>query len=121
VSSGVSLTSRAATPVDDLAPGMVLGESVHDGQGRLLMSAGTELTERHLRAFQLWGVMAVKIRGAAGEEEALPDISPEAIAAARDRILPRFARNDLQHPLIAVLVDECARREAGRLAGGGHA
>jgi len=121
VSSGVSLTSRAATPVDDLAPGMVLGESVHDGQGRLLMSAGTELTERHVRAFRLWGIMSVRVRGADGEEEALPDISPEAMAAARERILPRFARNDLQHPLIAVLLDECARRDARRMATGSHA
>ena len=117
----LSMTARASIPVDDLTAGMVLGESVHDGQGRLLMPAGTELTERHLRAFQLWGIMAVKIRGAAGAEDTVAEVSPEELAAAVERVMPRFVHNDVQHPLIAILLHECAVREAGRLARGGHA
>ena len=118
---GLSVSSRQPTSVDDLTPGQVLGENVHDAQGRLLMPAGTELTERHLRAFQLWGIMAVRVRGAEGEEAGVPEVSAEALAAAMERIIPRFAHNDLRHPLIAVLVEGCAYREARRAAGGGHA
>lgn len=115
------MPSRRPTPVDDLTPGLILGENVNDAQGRLLMPIGTELTERHLRAFQLWGIMAVRVRGAEGEEEAIPEVSPEALAAALERILPRFVHNDIHHPLIALLLEECAFREARRMVGGGHA
>ncbi len=118
--AGLSMSSRQPTPVDDLAPGMILGENVHDGQGRLLMPADTELTERNLRAFQLWGIMAVRVRGAEGEGPAVPEVSAEALAAARERVLPRFAHNDVHHPLIAMLVEVCAQREAMRMAGGDH-
>ena len=117
---GLSMSSRQPTSVDDLSPGMVLGENVQDGQGRLLMPAGTELTERHLRAFQLWGIMSVRVRGADGEEPGAPEVSPEALTAARERVLPRFVRNDVQHPLIAALIESCTRREARQMAGGEH-
>ncbi len=117
---GLSMSSRQQTSVDDLAPGMILGENVNDGQGRLLIPAGAELTERHLRAFQLWGILAVRVRGADGEDPGVPEVSPEALAAARERILPRFAHNDVHHPLIAALVDACAQREARRVAGADH-
>ena len=117
---GLSMGPRQPTPVDDLTPGMILGENVHDGQGRLLMPVDTELTERHLRAFQLWGIMAVRVRGAAGEAPGVTEISPETVAAAREQVLPRFAHNDVHHPLIAVLVEACIQREARRMAGGDH-
>jgi hypothetical protein len=117
---GLSMSSRQPTSVDDLSPGMVLGENVQDSQGRLLMPVGTELTERHLRAFQLWGIMSVRVRGADGEEPGAPEVSPEALTAARDRVLPRFVHNDIHHPLIAALLDLCVRREARRAAGGDH-
>lgn len=117
---GLSMSPRQPTPVDDLTPGMILGENVHDGQGRLLMPVDTELTERHLRAFQLWGIMAVRVRGGAGEDQGVPEVPPETVAAAREQVLPRFAHNDVHHPLIAVLVEACIEREARRMAGGAH-
>lgn len=121
MTSGLTMNARQPTPVDDLVAGMILAENVNDSQGRLLIPGGTELTDRHLRAFALWGVMAVRVRGAGGEEEAEPEVSPEAVAAARELVLPRFVHNDLQHPLIAVLLEQCIHREARRIAGGGHA
>jgi hypothetical protein len=107
---------RPAIPVDDLEPGMILDEDVHDAQGRLLMPKGTVLTDRHLRAFQLWGILAVGIRGPEGEEPPAPRISPELLAQAEALIRPRFRNNDPAHPLIAVLIVTCTLREARRLA-----
>ena len=95
---------------------MILGEDVHDAQGRLLMPKGTALTDRHLRAFQLWGILAVGICGPEGDEPPAARISPELLAQAEGLIRPRFRNNDPGHPLIAVLMAICALREARRLA-----
>jgi len=94
---------------------MILAESVHDGQGRLLIQQGTELTGRHLRAFQLWGILSVRIRGPEGEGSELPPLSAEILATAEAAIRPRFHHNDLDHPLIAVLLRTAILREARRL------
>ena len=105
----------AVVPVDDLAPGMVLGEDVTDPQGRLLLPSGTSLTERHLRAFQMWGVMGVKLRGV-GEADQSEPVTPEQLSRAVEAIQPRFRHNDRDNPLMAEVFRLCAEREAQLLA-----
>ena len=103
--------------VDALEPGMLLAEEVRDQQGRLLMPAGTELTERHLRAFQLWGIFNVRIRSADGESDpAEIPVTPAELAEGEALVLARLRDTDPAHPLIAELVRLCAEREARRLA-----
>lgn len=110
------MTSATMVAVDDLEAGMVLADEVRDQQGRLLMPSGTELTDRHLRAFQMWGIMTVRIRSGDGTEPAETPLSPEALAAGRAVVLDRLRDTDPAHPFIAELVDRCAEREARRLA-----
>jgi hypothetical protein len=103
--------------VDDLEAGMMLAEEVRDQQGRLLMPAGTELTPRHLRAFRLWGILAVRTQ--AGDQDLVPvepPLSPEQLAQGRVAVLDRLRDSDPAHPLMAELVLFCAAREARRLA-----
>lgn len=111
---------RVQVDVDDLTEGVVLAEDINDQQGRLLMPAGTALTARHLRAFQLWGILSVRIRGeAAGPEADLRDPTPAEISVAEAEVRPRF-RGDLAHPCTAELLRIVARRLAHhRLHGGG--
>lgn len=117
---GTPLEARAAAgpvPVDDLVAGMVIAEEVRDQQGRLLMPAGTELTDRHLRAFALWGIMAIRVRGAGGESDEGPGaLTPEQLAEGEAIVRARFHRHDEGHPLIAALIRLGAVREARRLA-----
>ncbi len=109
--------SLATVAVDDLEAGMVLADEVRDQQGRLLMPSGTELTDRHLRAFQLWGIPSVRIRsGGDAAEPAEAPISPAELAAARDLVLGRLRDNDPAHPFMAELVQLCSLREARRLS-----
>ncbi len=105
----------ALVPADDLAPGMVIAEEVRDQQGRLLVPAGTELTERHLRAFQLWGVRSVRVSGAGGSDP-VPELTPAQLAEGEAIVRARFHLHDLRHPLIAELLRLAGRREAVRLA-----
>ncbi len=117
--------SRAAgmpiVAVDDLQAGMMLAEEVRDQQGRLLMPSGTELTDRHLRAFQLWGIIGVRIRAgdAAAEPAELP-LTPEQLAQGEAVVLSRLRADNASHPLMAELIRICTQREARRLAGGSH-
>lgn len=115
-------SGRQAIGIDDLEAGMILAEDVHDQQGRLLLPSGSELTERHLRAFQMWGILTVKIRGT-GEEPAEPVVSPEILAAAETRVRERMAHHDLEHPVLAEIFRYAVQREARCMAAGerGHA
>lgn len=107
-------------PVDDLHLGMPVVEDVHDQQGRLLMSAGTELTERHLRACRLWGITAVRVRAEGLPEEAAPPgPTPEQYAAAELETRQRFRNTDTAHPAVQELFRLCVIRAADRAARAG--
>lgn len=106
----------AVVPVDALVAGMQLAEDVHDAQGRLLMPRGTELTDRHLRAFQLWGIFGVRIRGEEAEDTgSRPAISATILAEAEAQVRHRLRHNQLDHPLIAELLASATLRLARRL------
>lgn len=120
-SFAANLGGPPPVPVDDLVEGMVLGEDVHDTQGRLLMPSGTELTTRHLRAFQMYGMTSIRIRSADAATVPAP-ISEAELADAAVRVLPRFRHNDLAHPVVAALLTWCTRVEAreAQLRGASH-
>lgn len=97
---------------------MILAEDVHDQQGRLLLPSGSALTDRHLRAFQMWGILTVKVRGAGEEEAPEPVISPELLAEAEIRVRERMQHNDLESPVIVEILRFAVQREARLLAAG---
>jgi hypothetical protein len=105
--------------VDDLEAGMLLADEVRDQQGRLLMPAGTELTDRHLRAFQLWGILNVRIR--AGDAEPDPDdipLTPEQLARGEAVVRGRLRDDNATQPLMVELIRLCSEREGRRLVQG---
>lgn len=107
---------RQNISVDDLEVGMALAEDVHDQLGRLLLPSGTTLTERHLRAFQMWGILTVKVRGIGEAEAPEPVISPEIIAQAEALVLERMRHQDLTSPVIQEIIRFTVQREARRIA-----
>lgn len=107
-------------PVDDLQLGMPVVEDVYDQQGRLLMSAGTELTERHLRACRLWGITRVRVRAEGLPAEMEPaGPTPEQYAAAERATEQRFRNTDAAHPVVQELFRICVIRAADRAARAG--
>lgn len=113
--------SPGLVAVDDLEAGMLLAEDVRDQQGRLLMPAATELTERHLRAFQLWGIVGVKIRRPGEDPDtAAVSVPPELQAEAETIVRGRLRHNNPSHPVIAELQRICVARVGQRLARGQH-
>jgi hypothetical protein len=53
----------AILSVDDLKPGMVLGESVFNQQELLLLEKDTALTKRRIWILKTWGIKQVHVKG----------------------------------------------------------
>lgn len=109
----------AIITIDDLAPGMMLKSNVCDRSGRLLLPAGNELTEKHLKIFRTWGVTEADIAGDDSGEAAKPvfgdDVDPAQLAEAEEAVARLFVHNDPEHPAIRELMRLCVQR---RLAHG---
>lgn len=92
---------------DNLMPGMLLAADVHDRNGRLLLGAGTELTDKHIYIFRTWGVIEADIIGIEEDSDSHPFtnvIDPAVWAAAETEIKPLFRYTDLTHPVINQLL-----------------
>jgi hypothetical protein len=105
----------ALVHIDNLASGMVLTRNVCDRSGRMLLPAGSELTEKHFGIFRMWGVLEVEIAGEGVAEEApelCADLDPALLAEARQKVERLFVHNDSNHPAIKELMRLCIEREA---------
>ncbi len=78
--------------VDDLVPGVVLHQNVTGPSGRLLLASGVTLTEAHIRSLEKWGVVAVRVRfGAADEDRSETGPLPPEMAQEVKRQLREIA------------------------------
>ncbi len=97
----------AKVSIDNLVPGMLLASDLHDRNGRLLLKAGTELTDRGLYLLRTWGAVEAEIANCDDDRESAPAddaIDPELWAAVETRITPLFRHADLDHPAIKELL-----------------
>ena len=97
----------------NLQTGMVLGEDVKDLSGRMLLKAGIEIEEKHLRILRTWGILGVTVRGEDGDIEAVEQAIelPEAVVEAIQKQLDeRFLGIDVSSKVISVLVELARER-----------
>ena len=103
--------------LDDLKPGMTLAADLQEPGGRLLLPAATVLTDRHLRYFQMWGVLGAEIEGdevqAGGTAEPM---DPALVAEAEANMAALFRHTDVNHPVVSQVLRHCVAREVRRLA-----
>lgn len=105
----------AIVPIDNLESGMMLKSDVCDRSGRMLLPAGCELSERHLKIFRTWGVLEADIE----RDESLEspqafineDLDPARLAAAEEAVKRIFRLNDQGHPAIRELMRLCIARK----------
>ena len=115
-------TLAVALPLDEVIEGMEVDADVLDGVGRVLVRAGTPITEKHLRIFRMCGIQDVRVRREVTEEEAAPDLElMRAREEAEALLLPRFHRTDLEHSAVAALFAACVERAVKRARWGGNA
>ncbi len=92
---------------------MVLAADILDMRGRVLIPAGAELKDKHVRALPAWGVSRVDVKG--DDVEAAPAVEPWAVAAAAAELEPLFSLSNRAHPAITALLVVCTQRAAVRI------
>jgi hypothetical protein len=96
--------------ISGLEPGMVITVDVKDRLGRVLLGAGKEITEKHIRLFKMWGVTEAEVKGVAQDDVAAREAAafdPEQVQAAEQMTRDLFVHAGQEHP---------AMKELARLA-----
>ena len=92
--------------LEDIEPGMVLDAEVKERGGRVLLGAGSEITEKHIRVFHTWGVTEDDIRGIEKEDVAVKttaQLDPLLVQEAEAQCRELFRHTDPEHPCIKEL------------------
>ncbi len=91
--------------LNNLVPGMVLENSVHDQYGRFLLKAGQSLEKKHIRIFKIWGVTEVWIKDEDEDhiQEIQPEIPKEVYDQAESYLKEKFRLNNLDDPFVQEL------------------
>ena len=102
--------------VNELEPGAELAEDARDASGRKLVAMGTQITQRHIRAFKIWDVKDVAI--VSDDDDARPTdplrrMTPALWDEARSRTDTRFRMADLSSPVMRTLF-ELGLKQTGR-------
>ena len=107
--------------LDKLAAGMVAKNDIKDRSGRVLLRAGTEISERSLRVLRTWGIPSVEVEGEGADEDDAQQENftypPEVLAEAQSRMEKMFCRVDLQHPAAKRLSEVVVERLAAEISG----
>ncbi len=100
--------------IDNLVPGMRLSSDLRDRNGRLLLKAGTELTDRCLHLLRTWGAVEAEIEGSDEDGTGAPvEVDPQLLASIEKKIAPLFRGNNPDHPAIRELMRIRIMQEAG--------
>jgi hypothetical protein len=102
---------------------MVLTKDVRDRRGRLLLSAGQEVTSQALRVFRMWGVTELDVNGPERGPDSTPAAppDPERVAAAAAEAERLFRHANRAHPVVAELFRLVAVQRAVRPCRARHA
>lgn len=93
--------------IDSLTPGMKVAKDVVEASGQVLLRAGTEVAEKHLRVLRSWGIQQVEIEGPKppdNEDLLLARATPAMVDRAQAFVADRFRHADPTHPAIAELM-----------------
>ena len=92
--------------IDKLTPGMILEEDAIAG-GNILLTAGAELSAKHIDILRSWGLADIEIKGVSNADiaaEEMKYVDMELVTQYEDRLRPLFALNDLDNTFIAELL-----------------
>ncbi len=92
--------------LDAIKPGMILAGDIRDRNGRVLLSTGAEITEKHIRLFKMWGIHTASIQEGEKEDSSskrASEIDPGLLLQAERQTAELFCHHDLAHPFIREL------------------
>lgn len=92
--------------LENIKPGMRLAKDVHDRNGRLILPAGTEIAEAHLRTLKVWRVVSVSVEAGSEEPPAPGDaLNPVIKKRLEIRFKQLFQNADVSHPFMQRLYE----------------
>jgi len=91
--------------INDIQTGMVLDEEIKNSTGTVLLLAGVEIAEKHIKAMKMWGIPDIRIRTDAehSDNKNTQDIDLEKIKLSTTIMAKRFTHTDLKHPVMRAL------------------
>lgn len=111
--------TMAFVKVSHLKPDMLVCSDLKDRNGRLLVAAGTKLTEQHIRIIKIWGVVEADVGGASEQDAvSLPDEAskPVILKAAEEAVTEQFRFNDRDNAIISELFTIGCRWKSAQMA-----
>lgn len=104
----------AVIRISRIKPDQEVAIDVKDRSGRVLLSAGTKLTEKTIKIIKSWGVMEVDVLGEIAESDNTferTNIDTGIFQVAELELSNRFRFLNKNHPFISELYDICLQRE----------
>ncbi len=98
--------------LERLEPGMRLAADVTDRSGRVLLRAGLELTDKHLKILKTWGVTEASVES--NDAETAPIIDPVRLAAVEAEVRQRFQHCDLGYEVTQSLLRHAITARASK-------
>jgi hypothetical protein len=105
-----------AVNIHNIKDGMIPAKDITDQSGRLILASGNEITRRHIKIFQAWGITEVTIQ----EGKAEPFNDTEALEVpeqVQNEVNELFQHMDHNHPAVSELMELCRMRKVGALEG----
>ena len=94
--------------VNQISAGQTLQKDAISPKGRLLLTAGTKLEEKHLVILRTWGVVEVDIDGHESADEEPSDnfthLSANTLAEISEKLSNQFRHCNQGHPFIKELI-----------------
>lgn len=104
--------------IDDLQPGMVLASDALSGDNRVLLKAGAQIQDKHIRVLKSWGLLELDVEGVSREElEALSiaKVDRSQWEAAQQQVKHMFRHADSTHSAVAELLYIATLRRLDRV------
>jgi hypothetical protein len=107
--------------LEDIQVGMVLAGDIKERSGRVLLAGGSDITEKHLKVFKMWGITEADIKDVDKEEIAaniVSQLDPSLFQNAQSRVRERFCLADMEHPFIEELFRLVTLRQVKHMSKG---
>ncbi len=98
--------------LDAVSEGMVVSADVKNMDDMLLIPAGCELSARHIRILQTWGVSEIQIEGEEPTSTTLLRVSPEVLQRLQSELEAIFWDFDAAIPVQNEIFKLALRRRA---------
>ena len=102
--------------LDELKPGMILAEPVHNQSGSLMLDKDTSLTKRRIWMLKTWGVDKVRVKGRpTTDDKATSEAERETQESIEKELRDKF-EDTIDDPVMEIIMKAAARQLQKRLS-----